>query len=349
MIEGGIAGSVDLRTRLPFDQDGRVAVGNIESDYGDRSKKTTPEYSALLSDSFETSAGRFGLLGDFARSHVVTRTESVIMDKIDTYCSAGYGTSTAAIVSSNAAFRVRRIPSVVRDGPIFRMACENRGSTTIGSAPERRSRVSTRTTRRPSRSRCSTPTRSTRTLGSKTPATPSWTANYFGTPAFNPRGSTVLGPATGTSPLVFGANGMLQSGILTQGHGSFFGSWSGDPTDAINGGSAVPGEPFVNDCGDVDLRTLQDGLYFQDEGKTSRIARAHATTRSRSVEPQRSSAGGFRRPSTSMRRLSTTTSLSPAGQWPTTSTALGSDGIPTIKLLAGLERELCGGAASRTP
>ena len=92
--------------------------------------------------------------------------------------------------------------------------------------------------------------------------------NYYGSPAFNPRGSTVLGPADGSGSLMFGPNGMLQSGILTQGHGSFFGTWSGNPQDAINGGSAVPGVPFVNDCGaGPACATLRDGLYFQDEAR----------------------------------------------------------------------------------
>jgi TonB-dependent receptor len=36
MIEGGIAGTVDLRTRLPFDQKGLVVTGNFKENYGDR-------------------------------------------------------------------------------------------------------------------------------------------------------------------------------------------------------------------------------------------------------------------------------------------------------------------------
>src|SRR5229473_1205122 len=43
MIEGGIAGTIDLRTRLPFDQNGPVIVGAFQGDYGDRSNQWTPE------------------------------------------------------------------------------------------------------------------------------------------------------------------------------------------------------------------------------------------------------------------------------------------------------------------
>ena len=42
MIEGGIAGTVNLRTRLPFDQDGHVLVGQAQGNYGDRAKQATP-------------------------------------------------------------------------------------------------------------------------------------------------------------------------------------------------------------------------------------------------------------------------------------------------------------------
>src|SRR5882757_3909837 len=62
MIEGGIAGSVNLRTRRPFDQEGQVIVVNGVQDYGDRSKHSTSEVSALLSNTFNTDAGRFGYL-----------------------------------------------------------------------------------------------------------------------------------------------------------------------------------------------------------------------------------------------------------------------------------------------
>src|SRR3984957_6922783 len=99
MIEGGIAGTVYLRTRLPFDREGPSIVGSLQGNYGDRSKQLTPAYSVLASDTWMTDAGRFGLLLEYARSHVITQTQSVIMDKIDTYCSSGYGTAAHAIVN----------------------------------------------------------------------------------------------------------------------------------------------------------------------------------------------------------------------------------------------------------
>ncbi|MES1198806.1 MAG: TonB-dependent receptor [Pseudomonadota bacterium] len=266
MVEGGIAGTVDLRTRLPFDQNGRVFVLNVIEDYGDRSDKTTPEYSALISDSWETSIGKFGFLADYAKSHVITETDSVIMDKIDTYCSAGYGTSSLAIVNSDGGIPCTANPfggtgwAFAPDGVRYSKVDYDRQRTGTALAAQYENNEGT----------LEVTVQYIDSLYKN-----AWLEDashailegtYYGTPSFDPRGSTILGPADGTN-LVFGSNGMLQSGVLTQGHGSFFGSWSADINDAINGGSAVPGVPFVNDCAVMTCSTLRDGLYFQNEGR----------------------------------------------------------------------------------
>ena len=62
MIEGGIAGTVDLRTRLPFDSAERVAAFSIEGTYSDLVDEITPSVSGLFADRIETSKGEFGFL-----------------------------------------------------------------------------------------------------------------------------------------------------------------------------------------------------------------------------------------------------------------------------------------------
>src|SRR3546814_5542328 len=71
------------------------------------------------------------------------------------------------------------------------------------------------------------PPRSTRTdtLFPDTTLFRSLEGTYFGTPAFNPVASTILRPQIGSSPFVFGADGMLESGLLTQAYGSWRGSF----------------------------------------------------------------------------------------------------------------------------
>lgn len=68
MIEGGISGTVNLRTLEPFDRDGRVAVAVLDGTYTDLADKFSPGFSAILGDRWETDNGEFGLLGSFSTS-----------------------------------------------------------------------------------------------------------------------------------------------------------------------------------------------------------------------------------------------------------------------------------------
>src|SRR5262249_46929883 len=62
MIEGGISGPVNLRTRVPFDAEGPVFAASIEGRYGVFAKEWTPSVSVLASDRWATHLGEFGLL-----------------------------------------------------------------------------------------------------------------------------------------------------------------------------------------------------------------------------------------------------------------------------------------------
>ena len=75
MIEGGISGSINLRTRVPFDAPGRVLAGSIEGSYGDFAREWTPTYSGLWSDRFDTEVGEFGLMLNVVSSELVARSD----------------------------------------------------------------------------------------------------------------------------------------------------------------------------------------------------------------------------------------------------------------------------------
>ncbi|MCJ8321740.1 MAG: TonB-dependent receptor [Colwellia sp.] len=75
MIEGGIAGTVNLITRKPFDADGRVFSFSLDATYGDFIEETTPTFSALYSDVFETSVGRFGFLVNYSSSELKAQSD----------------------------------------------------------------------------------------------------------------------------------------------------------------------------------------------------------------------------------------------------------------------------------
>lgn len=77
MIEGGIAGTVNLNTRKAFDADGRVFAFTLDATNTDMREETTPTFSALFSDIFETDAGRFGILANYSNSELKVRSDGV--------------------------------------------------------------------------------------------------------------------------------------------------------------------------------------------------------------------------------------------------------------------------------
>ena len=79
MIEGGLAGTVNLNTRKPFDansDDLKVAFG-AEANYGDFREEWTPTFSGLLSKAWTTDAGRFGILISGAYSQIKSRADGL--------------------------------------------------------------------------------------------------------------------------------------------------------------------------------------------------------------------------------------------------------------------------------
>ncbi|WP_374406164.1 TonB-dependent receptor [Pelagerythrobacter sp.] len=76
MIEGGIAGTVNLVTRKPLDNPGFKLAGTIEANYGDLAEEWSPGFSVLASNTFDTGIGMFGIQFGYAQQELVTRTDA---------------------------------------------------------------------------------------------------------------------------------------------------------------------------------------------------------------------------------------------------------------------------------
>ncbi|MFT3792899.1 MAG: TonB-dependent receptor [Rudaea sp.] len=71
MIEGGIAGSIDLKTRKPFDSNKETqAAFTIGGYWGSLDKKSSPQVAGLFSHIFDTDVGRFGFLANVAYDRI---------------------------------------------------------------------------------------------------------------------------------------------------------------------------------------------------------------------------------------------------------------------------------------
>lgn len=75
MIEGGISGTVNLRTLEPFDRDGLVAVVTADNTYTDLADAWSPGYSGILGNRWDTEMGEFGLLGSYSFSSLESRIQ----------------------------------------------------------------------------------------------------------------------------------------------------------------------------------------------------------------------------------------------------------------------------------
>ncbi|WP_329740406.1 TonB-dependent receptor [Dyella sp. A6] len=79
MIEGGLGGTVDLRTFMPFDFKGQKIAASVSENYGNFIKKYKPSASVLYSNRWNTSIGEMGLLVDVADSRLATRTDGLFV------------------------------------------------------------------------------------------------------------------------------------------------------------------------------------------------------------------------------------------------------------------------------
>jgi len=70
MIEGGIAGTVNLNTRKAFDSDGRVFAFSADATYTDMREETSPTFSGLYSDIWTLDSGRLGFLVNYSNSKI---------------------------------------------------------------------------------------------------------------------------------------------------------------------------------------------------------------------------------------------------------------------------------------
>jgi len=104
-IEGGISGTVNLRTRRPFDQRGNMFAVTIEQNYSDFIEKDSPNLSALASGRWETPYGQFGLLGSIVRSELYSRFNGL---HISNYGARGLD-ANGNLVVANSPLSVRDV------------------------------------------------------------------------------------------------------------------------------------------------------------------------------------------------------------------------------------------------
>lgn len=110
-IEGGIAGTIDVRTRRPFDQKGLQFNANVRAQYNDKAGAYDPNLGATVSNTWDTSHGQFGaLLGlSYTRSHF-HEERAFNVESVDQTGSFPAGTLPSGLTSIKAPFVMGYIP-----------------------------------------------------------------------------------------------------------------------------------------------------------------------------------------------------------------------------------------------
>ncbi|HSC69470.1 MAG TPA: TonB-dependent receptor [Cellvibrio sp.] len=140
MIEGGIGGTVSLRTRKPFDSSERVIAVSADYSYGDIAEEWTPTISALYSDRWDTDAGEFGFLLNVADSSLKGISHGIQSDayvQYDAKVLAGaedfVGDGTGEVWMPNGANLTQKFDDRDRQGFATAIQWESPDDTLLGT------------------------------------------------------------------------------------------------------------------------------------------------------------------------------------------------------------------------
>ncbi|MEO8115157.1 MAG: TonB-dependent receptor [Phenylobacterium sp.] len=76
MIEGGVAGTINLKTRVPFDAKGQVIAFSLDNTYADLARENSPSGSVLYSNRWDTPIGEIGILADYVQGEIKFRSDA---------------------------------------------------------------------------------------------------------------------------------------------------------------------------------------------------------------------------------------------------------------------------------
>lgn len=101
IIEGGLGGTVNLRTFKPFDFKGRKIAASVDMNRGDLSKENKPSASFLFSDRWNTGIGEIGAMIDVAYSELATQSQGIQVEPYLRHKSTDTASNTAALLAGS--------------------------------------------------------------------------------------------------------------------------------------------------------------------------------------------------------------------------------------------------------
>nr|NUR36828.1 TonB-dependent receptor [Sphingomonas sp.] len=243
MIEGGIAGSINLRTRLPFDASGQLIQIGAHANYNSLAKKWTPDANAFYSNRWQTGIGEFGIMGDVAYSDLKTRNNMVQYGRIGIFTNGSFpGTADNSLVNKPFGTGAVLAPTQLVD----RISDYDRKRTGIAAAGQWRSNDH----------KWLATAQYLRSYYSNENDEHAVTGNFFSLFGqsvryrFSPSSPSTALQAPGAPNFTFDQNGMVQTGTFAQQIG-----WFGNPFDPLTASDSTAsfglndkGQPMFNAC-----------------------------------------------------------------------------------------------------
>ena len=244
MIEGGIAGSINLRTRLPFDPSGQLIQVGGHLNYNSLAKKWTPDGNIFYSNRWQTSAGEFGIMGDVAYSDLKTRNNMIQYGRVVIF----QGGSFPGTVDNNVT-----APPFPQGTVLAPVSLTDRTS----DYDRKRNGISAAGQWRSNDHRVLVTAQYLRSYYSNQNDERAITGGFFGIPYPSPTTYRIT-PATGTNalqapgapPFTCDHNGVVQTGTFAQNNG-----WWGNPFDPLSAADSTAsfglnssGQPMFNAC-----------------------------------------------------------------------------------------------------
>ena len=107
-IEGGLGGTINLRTHMPFDFDGSTVKGLISTSYGDLIKQARPRGSIMASTRWDTKLGEVGFLLDLSYDDNSYRNDAIQVEPyfphtnvLENYTLETTGSGVTPVLSSD--------------------------------------------------------------------------------------------------------------------------------------------------------------------------------------------------------------------------------------------------------
>jgi iron complex outermembrane recepter protein len=233
LIEGGIAGSVNMRTRLPFDSSEQSFAATLSANYGDLSEEVTPEGSALWSNRWELDSGvELGALVNAAYSEVQTRTEGIQLYRMNRFRDV-YAPDSYYYIPAIVGMR-DNVYDRTREGLAAAFQFASADDKFLFSAQYNRSEYDNAWEEY---------------VVQSSPADLSFAESVYFEIAGQDvnaytQDSTIPIPAPGTAPFTFDNRGLFQTGVMTTGTG-----WRGATSEEAEGfAQNATGQPMVYPC-----------------------------------------------------------------------------------------------------